>query len=275
MQAAKKIFFIGTGNMGGAILCALTEGGYPARSIFFQEPNEEQANKIETYSKAKRVLSFREGFSEADVVFLCLKPQIFSKFSAMLRAALTNSEKNPVIISIMAGVTVDALRTAFTPSKEKLYVVRTMPNIAVTAKKGAVAIATDGIEDEILQTVEFLFSQCAVTYRVLENQMDAVTGLSGSGPAFVFQFIEALAMGGVKMGLSRDLSMKFALSTVFGAAEMLEESKLTPGELTANVCSPAGTSIAGIQELENRAFRGAVMAAVEAAAKRSAELGNS
>jgi len=142
MQAAKKIFFIGTGNMGGAILCALTEGGYPARSIFFQEPNEEQANKIETYSKAKRVLSFREGFSEADVVFLCLKPQIFSKFSAMLRAALTNSEKNPVIISIMAGVTVDALRTAFTPSKEKLYVVRTMPNIAVTAKKGAVAIAT-------------------------------------------------------------------------------------------------------------------------------------
>ena len=275
MQDAKKIFFIGTGNMGGAILCALTEGGYPARSIFFQEPNEEQANKIANYSKAKRVLSFQDGFSEADVVFLCLKPQIFLKFSTMLRTALANCEKNPVIISIMAGVTLEALRTAFTPSKDKLHIVRTMPNIAVTAKRGAVAIATDGIENDILQTVEFMFSQCAVTYRVLENQMDAVTGLSGSGPAFVFQFIEALAMGGVKMGLSKDLAMKIALSTVFGAAEMLEESKLSPSELTANVCSPAGTTIAGIHELENRAFRGAVMAAVEASAKRSAELGNS
>jgi len=272
---AKKVFFIGAGNMGGAILCALTGGGYPARSVFFQEPNEEQARKIEIYSKAKKVLSFQEGFSEADVVFLCLKPQIFSKISTTLCHSLKNSEKNPIIISIMAGVSVETLRAAFATSKDELHIVRTMPNIAVTAKKGIVAIAADGIEDSILQTVEFMFSQCAITCRVSESQMDAVTGLSGSGPAFIFQFIEALAMGGVKMGLSRDLAMKLALSTVSGSIEILEKSKLSPGELTANVCSPAGTTIAGIQELENRAFRGAVMAAVEASAKRSAELGKS
>ncbi len=274
-SAAKKIFFIGAGNMGGAILCALTEGGYPARSVLFQEPNEEQATKIADSSKAKRVLSFHEGFAEADVVFLCLKPQVFSKISPMLRSALTSSEKNPIIVSIMAGVTIEALREALTPSKDNLYIVRTMPNIAVIAKKGVVAIAADGVEDSILQTVEFMFSQCATTFRVSENQMDAVTGLSGSGPAFVFQFIEALAMGGVKMGLQRDIAMKFALFMLQGSIEMLVRSKATPSELIANICSPAGTTINGIQELENRAFKGAVMAAVEASAKRSAELGKS
>ncbi len=272
-SGAKKIFFIGAGNMGGAILCALTEGGYPARAVFFQEPNEEQADRIADRSKAKKVLSFHEGFSEADVVFLCLKPQIFSKISATLRDALASSEKTPIIVSIMAGVTVEALREAFSSSKDELHIVRTMPNIAVTVKKGVVAIAADGVEDSVLRTVEFLFSQCAATFRVSENQMDAVTGLSGSGPAFVFQFVEALAMGGVKMGLTRELAMKFALCTVSGSAEMLGKSKFSPSELIANVCSPAGTTITGIQELEDRAFRGAVMAAVEAAAERSAELG--
>jgi pyrroline-5-carboxylate reductase len=148
-----------------------------------------------------------------------------------------------------------------------------MPNIAVTVKKGTVAIAEEGIEESVLQTVEFLLSTCANTVRVLENQMDAVTGLSGSGPAFVFQFAEALVMGGIKAGLPRDAAMKLVLSTIEGSIELLKDSKLNPAELTANVCSPAGTTIAGIQELENRAFRGAVMAAVEVAAKRSMELG--
>jgi pyrroline-5-carboxylate reductase len=103
--------------------------------------------------------------------------------------------------------------------------------------------------------------------------MDAVTGLSGSGPAFVFQFAEALAMGGVKAGLPMSTAMKLALSMLDGSVQLLKKSKLCPGELTASVCSPAGTTIAGLQELESKAFRGAVMAAVEAAAKRSAELG--
>jgi len=271
-SGTKNIFFIGVGNMGGAILHALAESGYPAQSMFFYEPNEEQANKVAEKSKVEKISSISIGLSKADVVFLCVKPQVFPKISGNL-SQLKNFDKNSVVVSIMAGVTLGALRGVFSTQEKNIQIVRAMPNIAVMAKKGTVAIATDGVEENTLQTVESLFSKCANTVRILESQMDAVTGLSGSGPAFVFQFIEALAMGGVKMGLPRDVAMKLALSTVGGSTEMLRESGFNPGELTANVCSPAGTTIAGIQELENRAFRGTVMAAVEAAARRSAELG--
>jgi pyrroline-5-carboxylate reductase len=268
-SSAKNIFFIGAGNMGSAILSALTENGYPVSAVFFYEPDDDRANKTAEKSKATRLISIAEGFSKADIVFLCIKPQIFSKISASLRKDMEISGKEPIIISIMAGVTVASLHTALKIKS----IVRTMPNVAVTVKKGTVAIAKENVEESVLQTVEFLFSTCAYTVRVLESQMDAVTGLSGSGPAFVFQFAGALAMGGVKAGLPHDMAMNLAVSMLEGSVEMLRDSKLNPGELTANVCSPAGTTIAGMQELENRAFRGGVMAAVEAAAKRSAELG--
>jgi len=268
-SSAKNIFFIGTGNMGSAILSALTENGYPASAVFFYEPDDERANKTAEKSKATRLASLSEGFSKADIAFLCIKPQIFSKISASLCKEIEISGKEPIVVSIMAGVTITSLRTALKAKK----IVRTMPNIAVVAKKGTVAIANEGVEESILQTVEFLFSTCANTVRVLETQMDAVTGLSGSGPAFIFQFAEAMALGGVKAGLPHDVAMSLTLSTIEGSVEMLRDSKLNPGELTANVCSPAGTTIAGMQELENRAFRGTVIAAVEAAAKRSTELG--
>jgi pyrroline-5-carboxylate reductase len=271
LSSAKKIFFIGAGNMGGAILGALIESGYPVSSVFFYEPANAVADKIAEKSKAARLASLTEGFSKADIVFLCVKPQIFSKISATLRKEMDAAGKETIIVSIMAGVTLASLRTAL----KMKNIIRTMPNIAITVKKGTVAIAEEGggVDESVLQTVEFLFSTCANTVRVLENQMDAVTGLSGSGPAFVFQFAEALVEGGVKVGLPRDTAMEMALSTIEGSVEMLKCSRLSPGELTAKVCSPAGTTITGIQELENRAFRGAVMAAIEAAAKRSMELG--
>ncbi|MDR2583713.1 MAG: pyrroline-5-carboxylate reductase [Fibromonadaceae bacterium] len=269
MSSAKNILFIGTGNMGSAILNALSGSGYPASSIFFYEPDDESANKVAGKSKTGRLPSLTDGFTKADIVFLCIKPQIFAKAHPVICKEIEASGKDPTIVSIMAGVTLATLRSALKAKN----IVRTMPNIAVSVKKGMVAIVKDGIEEDVLQTVEFLFSTCANTVRVHENQIDAVTGLSGSGPAFVFQFVEALVMGGVKVGLSRDIAMKLAVSTIEGSLEMLKGTKLSPGELTANVCSPAGTTIAGMEELENRAFRGAVMAAIEAAAKRSAELG--
>ena len=270
-SSAKNILFIGTGNMGSAILNALSDSGYPPSSIFFYEPNDENANKASAgKSKTARFPSLTDGFSKADIVFLCIKPQIFAKAHPVISKEIEASGREPVIVSIMAGVTLAALRSALKVKN----IVRTMPNIAVSVKKGMVAIVKEeGIEEDVLQTVEFLFSTCANTVRVLENQIDAVTGLSGSGPAFVFQFAEALAMGGVKTGLPYDIAMKLAISTMEGSVEMLRNSKLNPSELTASVCSPAGTTIAGIQELENRAFRGTVMAAIEAAAKRSMELG--
>jgi len=268
-SSAKNIFFIGTGNMGGAILNALTDSGYPASAVFFYEPDDERANKITEKSKVTRLTSLSEGFSKADIAFLCVKPQIFSTISATLHKEMDNSSKDLTIVSIMAGVKIATLHSAL----KRKNIVRTMPNIAVVAKKGTVAIAEEGVDECVLQTVEFLFSTCANTVRVLETQMDAVTALSGSGPAFVFQFVEAMVMGGIRTGLSHDVSMNLALSAIEGSVEMLRTSKSNPGELTASVCSPGGTTIAGIEELENRAFKGTVMAAIEAAVNRSIELG--
>jgi pyrroline-5-carboxylate reductase len=270
MSAAKKVLFIGAGNMGGSIISALVDGGYPLDAIFYHEPSNEQAKKVEKKSKAARIQSLTEGISKADVLFLCLKPQVFSKISKALYDELKKTSRKFIIVSIMAGVKISDLHAALPGNAD---IVRIMPNIAVTVREGTVAIATNGVEESVLQTVEFLFSTCATTVRVLENQMDAVTGLSGSGPAFVFQFVEALAMGGVRMGLQRDIAMNLALSTVRGSIKMLAKSDAGASDLTAEVCSPAGTTIAGLHELENRAFRGTVMSAVEAAAKRSEELG--
>jgi len=266
---AKNIFFIGTGNMGGAILSALTDSGYPVSAVFFYEPDNERANKIVEKHKATRLDSLSEGFSKADILFLCIKPQIFSSLSATLHKEMESSNKELIIISIMAGVKIAALHSAL----KRKNIVRTMPNIAVVAKKGTVSIVEEGVEESVLQTVEFLFSTCANTVRVLENQMDAVTALSGSGPAFVFQFVEAMAMGGVRAGLSHEAAMNLILSTIEGSVEMLRDPKSNPGELTESVCSPGGTTIAGMEELETRAFRGTIMAAIEAAVKRSVELG--
>ena len=269
-MAAMKILFVGAGKMGGAILCALAENGYPASSIYFYEPDDAQAKKIAAQSKAERVTSLSETFSKVEGVFLCLKPQVFSKSYSEISKELEKSGKDPILISIMAGISLSSLRKIFPKSE---HIVRTMPNIAIMAKEGMIAIVSEGVEESILRTIEFLFSTCANTVRISEAQIDAVTGISGSGPAFVFQFIMALVMGGVKTGLTWDAAMKLALSTVSGAVAMLKFSKLNIAELTADICSPAGTTIAGIHELENRAFKGTVMAAVEAAAKRSAELG--
>lgn len=242
--------------MGNAILSSLAGEDM---ELFFYDPDKGRASKIQ----ATAVSSIEEGFSKADIAFLCIKPQVFQKLHNF------DLKKPCTVISIMAGISISNLQRKF----ENARIVRTMPNIAIVAKSGTVAIATDGAEESVLQMVEQLFSKCATTVRVSESHMDAVTGLSGSGPAFAFQFIDALAMGGVKMGLPHEVAMKLAQSTVSGASRMLQESELSSGALTASVCSPGGTTIAGIQELENKAFRGIVMTAVETAAKRSMELG--
>jgi pyrroline-5-carboxylate reductase len=269
-SSAKKVLFLGAGNMGGAIICALTDSGYPHGAVLYYEPSDQQAKKIAKKSKAVRIKSLSKEFSQADVIFLCLKPQVFSRISSALRDELEQLDKKFLIISVMAGISVASLRAVFS---DKSTVVRVMPNVAVSVKEGTVAIAIDGVKESDLQTVEFFFSSFSNTVRVLEYQMDAVTGLSGSGPAFVFQFVEALAMGGVKMGLQRDIAMRLAISTVRGSVEMLDRTDRGTGELTAEICSPAGTTITGLHELEKKSFRSAVISAIEAAAKRSAELG--
>ena len=265
----KKIFFVGTGNMGGAILRGLLSAGTAASNIFFLEPNDKAA---ETYTAlgCVRKSSFADGVSAADVTFLCVKPQIFKLVSAEWNSAMSSIKTEKTFISIMAGVKRESLIAAL---GNKNQVLRVMPNLPLTVGRGTVALATDGVSEDTLKTTEGIFNTIGVTCRVTESLMDAVTGLSGSAPAYVFEFIEGLTRGGVKAGLTRDVALKLTLGTIEGAVELVKQSGKSPSDLCAMVCSPGGTTIAGIDALEEGAFRSTLIKAVEAGTKRSKELG--
>lgn len=271
----RSIFFIGAGNMGGAILKGLVRAGYPVQQISFFEPSDSVASALETLG-VKRVHKFSEGFGNADVLLLCVKPQIFSKLPAVWNEELQNKQNDSLpgiekktVISIMAGVTKEKIRQSIGNTE----IVRIMPNLPLTVGKGTIALASDGVSEETLTFAESIFDSVGTTCRVQESWMDAVTGLSGSGPAYVFEFIEGLIRGGVSMGLSREAASKLAISTVEGSVALLKESKKSPADLSAMVSSPGGTTIAGLEVLENNSFRGTLMETVKAATKRSKELG--
>ncbi|MBO7384131.1 MAG: pyrroline-5-carboxylate reductase [Fibrobacter sp.] len=265
----KKIFFAGTGNMGGAILRGLLQAGSDPKTIFFFDPSDTAAAAV-TALGCVRVKSFDEGVKAADVTFLCVKPQIFKKVSGEWNAAAKALTAPKTFISIMAGVARSALVSVL---GEQNQVLRVMPNLPLTVGKGTVALATDGVNDETLATAETIFGTVGVTCRVSESLMDAVTGLSGSAPAYVFEFIEGLTRGGVKAGLTRDVALKLALGTIEGSVELVKQSGKSPSDLCAMVCSPAGTTIAGVDALEEGGFRSSLIKAVVAGTNRSKELG--
>jgi pyrroline-5-carboxylate reductase len=176
-----------------------------------------------------------------------------------------------LLISIMAGVSTAAIETAL---QQSVRVVRVMPNTPALVMAGASALCagSHAVEDDLTLT-EALFAQVGTTCRVDEKLIDAVTGLSGSGPAYVLAFLEALADGGVKNGLSRDAALTLAAQTLLGTAKLYLETGEHPAALRDKVTSPGGTTIAGLYALEQGGFRGTVMGAVDAAVARSKELG--
>ena len=204
----------------------------------------------------------------ANVIVVSVKPQIVDRVLPVLR---DNMSADALIISIAAGVPIVVFEDAL-PKAAK--VIRTMPNTAAIALAGATGIAAGTAATEAdLATAVALFEavgRCAV---LDENLLDAVTGLSGSGPAYVMLMIEALADGGVKVGLGRDVALMLAAQTVYGAAKLQLETGEHPGRLKDMVTSPGGTAIAGLHTLESGGLRRTLIDAVEAAAKRSAELG--
>lgn len=266
---SEKIFFAGTGNMGGAILRGLLNAGTEPKNIFFFDPSDKAAAEVSALG-CIRVKSFSEGVKKSDITFLCVKPQIFKTVAPEWKAAIKTIKATKTFISIMAGVTRSALTEVLS---NKNQVLRVMPNLPLTVGKGSVGLATDGVSEKTLETAEKIFGFIGVTCRVPENLMDAVTGLSGSAPAYVFEFIEGLTRGGVKAGLTRDVALKLALGTIEGSVELVKQSQKSPSDLCAMVCSPAGTTIAGIDALEEGAFRSTVIKAVVAGTERSKELG--
>lgn len=204
----------------------------------------------------------------SDVLILAVKPQ---SMPALLGEIRPHMAPRHLVISIAAGVTLRQLSDALGAN---CRLIRVMPNTPclVGASAAGFAASTSATPDDV-QLVERLLGSVGKAFALPERLLDAVTGLSGSGPAYVFVMIEALSDGGVRMGLPRDVATQLAAQTVYGAAKMLLETGLHPGQLKDQVASPGGTTIAGLHALENGGFRGALIDAVEAATKRAAELG--
>jgi pyrroline-5-carboxylate reductase len=278
-KSSIKLGIIGGGVMGEAILSRLISGRiYQPLEVIASDPQPSRRNflqqqyGIQVTTENAKVLS-------ADTVVLAVKPQVFAAISqdladvssrgAQLGAPTTT--QLPLIISIMAGVTLQQLEKAF----PHLPVIRAMPNTPATVGAGMTAIALgDRASDVHKQIALQLFSAVGEVVEVSESLMDAVTGLSGSGPAYVAILVEALADGGVAAGLPRNIANQLAQQTVKGTLQLLQETSIHPAELKDRVTSPGGTTIAGVSALEKAGFRSALIEAVVAATRRSRELGN-
>lgn len=263
-----RIAVIGGGNMGEALAAGMVSAGYaPQESITIAEPIEARRQYLD--SKGYRtVASGPEAAREAGIVFFAVKPQDLGGVLDALKEVVT-AEK--LLVSIVAGATTSCFTRVF---GNDARIIRVMPNTPALVGAGAAAVCAGGAaSDGDLAAARKMLESVGRAVEVPESQMDAVTGLSGSGPAYVFQFIEALADGGVCAGLPRDKALMLAAQTVLGAARMVLELNEHPGRLKDMVASPGGTTIAGLHALEKGGLRAAVIDAVMAATKRSAELG--
>jgi pyrroline-5-carboxylate reductase len=206
--------------------------------------------------------------SAAEVVILSVKPQVMDKVLLEIAGSVTGDK---LVISIAAGVPIEAIERRLHPPAR---IIRTMPNTPALVGAGATALAAgDHATAEDLQVAEKIFNSVGKSFILDEVQLDAVTGLSGSGPAYVFLIIEALSDAGVKVGLSRHHAQALAAQTVLGSAKLLIDTGAHPGVLKDQVTSPGGTAIAGLHTLEAGGLRTTLMNAVEAATRRSKELG--
>ena len=264
-----RIGFVGAGQMASALLKGILDSGQAkAADCAVFDPAAGAITRIQSLAPGITVAGSNAHLIEqCETVFLAVKPQSLSAIVDSLPPSVGNTT---LIVSIMAGVGIQQLEAAFGHDR----IIRAMPNTPALVGCGATAYAaTPAVTAAEKQAIQSLLQSVGFVVELPESMLDAVTGLSGSGPAFVFQFLEALADGGVHAGLPRQVAMDLALHTVLGAAELARSTGDHPAALKDRVASPAGTTIDGIQALEAAGFRGAVMNAVSAAARRSRQLG--
>lgn len=270
MLQKKRIGFIGSGNMGEALVSGLvlSQATQP-ENIFCSDIDPELLAAIKDKYHVNVTQSNLEVIQQSDIVVYATKPQILGMVLKETAPALDDSK---LIISIAAGVPLAAIAIGL---QKKLRMIRAMPNICAFVKESATAIAAGEyvLENDVAEA-RAIFNSVGKTVFIHENVlMDAFTGLSGSGPAYIFTIVDAMADAGVKMGLSRKDALFLSSQTVLGSARMLLESKEHPGQLKDRVASPGGTAIAGIHTLEQGGLRTTLINAVESATKRSRELG--
>lgn len=269
---AIKIGLVGAGRMTTALARGFIAARLvPPNALLASDPVAATREAFEREAPGTTVLAANgPEFRACDVVFLAVKPQTMKQALAEVQEHLRG---DALVVSIAAGVTIDRLAAQLAPAQR---IVRVMPNTPCLIGKGAsgyslgpTATAEDG------KLVAQLLSAVGVAYEVPEAQLDAVTGLSGSGPAYIYTLIEQLAEGGRNVGLAPELAAALAVQTAIGAAEMVLATGETPAVLRDRVTSPGGTTLAGLKALEENGFGRAIVAAVEAATARSIELGKS
>ena len=264
----RPIAILGAGNMGSALLKGIINAKLtPPKKIIACDVNTEKLASLALEWKVRTTLDIKIAAKESDILLLCVKPQTLSQVLEVMKGSI---RPNHLVISIVAG-----MRIAFIQQMlgTKLGIVRAMPNIAATVDEGAAAVAFGKhVTAEQQKIAKSIFEAVGEVVVVAEDQLDAVTGLSGSGPAYIYMVIEALIDGGVKMGLSRDISTKLAIQTVRGSATLAKSSGLHPAILRDQVTTPGGTTINAIHELESHGLRSMLIDAVATATRRSEEL---
>ena len=252
--------------MAEAILSRLlAQSVFAASTVLVSEPRKDRRDYLTQQYQVQTTGDNQAAISASKTLLLAVKPQVFNLVTANI-----TPNSNSTVISILAGVTIAKLEQAF-PQQP---VIRVMPNTPATVGQGMTAIAAGtNAKEEHIERAKAIFDAVGEVVEVTESSMDAVTGLSGSGPAFVALAIEALADGGVASGLPREIALQLAIQTVLGTATLIKETQIHPGVLKDRVTSPGGTTIAGVAKLESVGFRSALIEAVKTATERSKELG--
>ncbi len=270
MLRDKHIGFIGTGNMGEALIKGLLQSGLSdSEQLCCSDARSERLAELQKRYGIQTIGDNSELAGKCDVVVYAVKPQVLGSVIKETAGALDDTK---VVISIAAGVPLSAIATV---AGKPLRLVRAMPNVCVSVEAGATAVApgehAKAGDLELAQAIFNSVGRCVIVQS--EALLDGVTGLSGSGPAYIFVILDAMADAGVKVGLARNEALLLAAQTLMGAAKMHLETEMHPGQLRDMVTSPGGTTIAGLHALEREGIRNAMMNAVEAATMRAKELG--
>lgn len=262
-----KLGFIGCGNMASAIIGGIVKSGlYAGEDIIASDMLEDKLRETGKRLGINTAADNKEA-AAADIVLLCVKPAYLYEVIDGIKDTVT---ENTLVISIAAAQSIEKITKAF---GKRIKLVRVMPNTPALVGEGMAALApSDTVDAESLKKAEAIFNSCGKAEAVKEDLMDAVTAVSGSSPAYVFMFIEAMADAAVRAGMPRQQAYIFAAQAVKGSAEMVLETGMHPGALKDQVCSPAGTTIEAAAVLEDKGFRSAVIEAMKACVDKSKEM---
>lgn len=259
-----KIGFIGCGNMAQAMIGGIVKGGVNGVDVLASNPSVEKLRLAEERYKIETTSDNRQVAKVADVLILAVKPRYYEQVIAEIKGDV---KKETIVVSIALGYTTEMLEKVF---GKKTKLVCAMPNTPSMVGEGMTAVCANSVATkEDVDLVCELFSSFSKTAIVDESLMASVVAVSGSSPAYVYMFIEAMADGAVKQGMARDLAYQFAAQAVLGSAKMVLETGIHPAQLKDNVCSPGGATIEAVRVLEEKGMRSAVMEAMTACAEKA------